>query len=261
MSPSKAGWRNAPIVYALCQVRFSTILAIQDAIPKFQPAIQKDFPRYDDTPIQAMEIDLIGGQLGARKRGRWAFTDREQRSGFIIHDNSFVYHTTSYTTFEDFCESLEKGLLGFANAAEPTLVERVGVRFVDFITADGQHHLGEYLHDSLHGPPFADMPVVSEVIQRQEQILVKTEIGQFNFRSSRGRHAAPLPADIGPINLKIPRTAPATEPSALLDFDHFSDEPFDFSVPEIMTRARALQDVLGKMFKLLTSQWAQQQWK
>lgn len=260
MKAAKIGWKNAPIVYALCQVRFSTLLAIENAIPKFQPSIQKRFPRYDDTPIQSMEIDLLANQFTPRKRARWAFSNKELTSGFVIQDSAFVYHTTSYSTFEEFCSDLEEGLHGFQQAAEPTLVERVGVRFIDFITPDGKHPLDDYLAETLRGPVFRDVPV-REVIQRQEQIIAKTDVGQFNFRSSRGRHAFPLPADVGPINLKVSRNAPENTPSVVLDFDHFIEEPFDFSVAQVMDNARALQDSLGKMFKLLTSEWAQQQWK
>lgn len=132
-------YRKSPLGEVICQLRFPEILTIQANVPvDFQEAIRSDFPRYSvrkETPAPK-----VTGAPGAMRLENQTATNNYQ---FATADNCWRVNLTSkfislactdYTCWEDFAGHLDKPLAAFIRIYKPAYFERVGLRYVNFIS-------------------------------------------------------------------------------------------------------------------------------
>lgn len=137
----------------ICQLRFPEILAIEAKIPAdFQEAIRADFPHYS-VRKEAPPPKLTG------KPGNLQLEKQEPINNyqFISADGAWRVNLTSryialacnrYTCWEDFAAKLDKPLAAFIQIYRPAFFERVGLRYLNFIS---RHAL------DLQGTPWRDL--------------------------------------------------------------------------------------------------------
>ncbi|MBR2889814.1 MAG: TIGR04255 family protein [Oscillospiraceae bacterium] len=118
----------------ICQLRFPEILSISTNPPAdFQEAIRADYPRYSALrePIPAQP-----GVLPAR-------TQPGINHQFLSADGIWRVNLTSkfislacsrYTKWEDFASRLDKPLAAFIQTYKPAYFERIGLRYLNFIS-------------------------------------------------------------------------------------------------------------------------------
>jgi len=118
----------------ICQLRFPEILSISTNPPAdFQEAIRADYPRYSALrePIPAQP-----GVLPAR-------TQPGINHQFLSADGVWRVNLTSkfislacsrYTKWEDFASRLDKPLAAFIQTYKPAYFERIGLRYLNFIS-------------------------------------------------------------------------------------------------------------------------------
>ena len=132
-------YRNNPLGEVICQIRFPEILRIGAEAPvAFQEAIRDEFPRYTkrmESP--APKISGVPGNLSLENRPQ---TVNHQ---FLSADGSWRVNLTSqfvslacnrYTCWEDFALKLDKPLAAFIQIYKPAYFERVGLRYINFIS-------------------------------------------------------------------------------------------------------------------------------
>ena len=96
---------NAPIYYALAQVRFNTLAAIETFIPKIQESFRlAGYPDYQ--PIQTAHL-VFGHQQIAKPAvtTRYLFSNITRNSGFMLDPSFLTFQTTDYDTFRPFLAS------------------------------------------------------------------------------------------------------------------------------------------------------------
>lgn len=137
----------------ICQLRFPEILAIEANPPvAFQEAIRKAFPQYSarkETP--APRISGTPGNLSLENQPS---TINHQ---FVSADGVWRVNLTSkfislacsrYTCWEDFAKKLDKPLVAFIKTYQPAYFERVGLRYLNFISRKNLN---------LEGVPFSQL--------------------------------------------------------------------------------------------------------
>lgn len=132
-------YRNPQLADVICQLRFPEILTIGTTVPdKFQEAIRADFPQY--TKRQEMPAPRIAGTPGNLSVQKAEPTINHQ---FASADGVWRVNMTSkfislactrYTCWEDFAGRLDKPLAAFIQLYKPAYFERVGLRYVNFIS-------------------------------------------------------------------------------------------------------------------------------
>lgn len=156
----------------ICQLRFPEILTIAANPPAdFQEAIRADYPRYsalrESVPVQP-------GAAPVR-------TQPSINHQFLSADGLWRVNLTSkfisvaccrYTKWEDFAARLDKPLAAFIRIYQPAYFERIGLRYLNFIS---RKDLG------LEGTPFADLiaPCYLGVLAEegvQEQTTVRSTV-------------------------------------------------------------------------------------
>ncbi len=146
-------YRLAPLAEVICQLRFPEILAIQANPPAaFQDAIRSQFPVYlrrQELPLSA--VAGIGGNLPLQNREpvinhQFATPDGIWRVNLT---SKFISLTCSkYTCWEDFAAHLDQPLAAFIQVYQPAYFERVGLRYLNFISR---------LQLDLEGVPFSEL--------------------------------------------------------------------------------------------------------
>ena len=81
----------------------------------------------------------------------------------------------------------------------------------------------------------------------------------MRFRLTRGVHQSPLPADLQSF-LELDVSVPS-EPSVILDTDHFNEESRDFDVDEICGLIDNLHRHTGTAFRAAVTEEALKAWQ
>lgn len=146
-------YRKNQLGEVICQLRFPEILTIEANIPAaFQEAIRDAFPRYTvrkETPMP--KLTGVPGNLQLEKQ------PQNNNYQFVSADGVWRVNLTSrfislacsrYTCWEDFAAKLDKPLAAFIKIYRPAFFERVGLRYLNFISREA---LG------LQGAPYRDL--------------------------------------------------------------------------------------------------------
>lgn len=146
-------YRRSQIGEVICQLRFPEILTIGANLPvQFQEAIRSEFPQYAARK-EAPAPKLTGAP------GNFRLEEQEQTINyqFVSADGFWRVNLTSrfislscarYTGWEDFADKLDKPLAAFIKTYKPAYFERVGLRYLNFISRKAL---------SLEGTPFSDL--------------------------------------------------------------------------------------------------------
>ena len=123
----------------ICQLRFPEILTIGTTVPdQFQEAIRAEFPRFSKRmEPPAPRFSGTPGNLTLQKQ------EPTVNYQFVSGDGIWRVNLTSkfislacsqYTSWENFAGKLDKPLAAFIKIYKPAYFERVGLRYINFIS-------------------------------------------------------------------------------------------------------------------------------
>ena len=116
-----------PLAEVICQLRFPEILSIQANIPAvFQEAIRQVFPKY------SVRKEPLPNQPSPTNNYQFVTADGMWRIN--LTSNFISLACSSYTCWEDFAGMLDKPLAAFIQIYKPAYFERVGLRYINFIS-------------------------------------------------------------------------------------------------------------------------------
>ena len=149
-------YQSNQLADVICQLRFPEILTIGANVPvDFQEAIRADYPQYTarkETP--APKIMGVAGKLNLEKQPETINYQFVSADGVwrINLTSKFISLTCSrYTRWEDFAQHLDKPLAAFIRLYKPAYFERVGLRYLNFISKENLG-LGSESFSSLIAP-------------------------------------------------------------------------------------------------------------
>lgn len=247
---------QAPVVYALCELRFSPILKMAEMVPDIQERLRANYEEFEEERITGVKLEQ-GGQTSVQSDIRWRFEDANRRSGFVLYNASFVYHTTAYGDFEDFAAATLQGFAAVDEVAKVRRLHRVGLRYVDLIEGRGDVSADHFVHPLLRG--------FGNEIEAREQVSQYvfsglTTVGRLTLRATRSQHELPLPPDLLPGALKPARAPKADSPSFFLDTDHATENKA--VVPSDLEKIlRDLKAPISAAFKRAITEKAVAAWK
>ena len=208
---------KAPIHEVICQLRFPTILSINEREPAdFQEAIRDIFPRYvrreDRVPPQIVGLGGPNPQIKQQPPvPNYNFLSADGLWKLNLTQGFIALSTLRYTGWEEFARQLDKPLAEFIALYKPAYFERVGLRYRNIISRE---RLG------LTGRPWTELltaaytgPMVDSGLP-EENFLGCTTDFQVKLDSSS---VAKIHA--GPARLKQPNGQPEPEAKFLLDMD------------------------------------------
>lgn len=133
MEFKRVQYENSPLAEVIFQVRFPNILRIASEEPSaFQEAIRKEFPLFsvnnNDTVV---EINGQKQSVGTAKNYQFITADGKSKVNLT---NSFIaFSTLKYVRWELFKEGCFKVVKLFQDIYQPSIIQRVGLRYKDVI--------------------------------------------------------------------------------------------------------------------------------
>ena len=152
-SHSRCIYRKNPLADVICQLRFPEILTIGANLPvDFQEAIRSEFPRYEARKeLPAPKLTGVPGNLTLQKPEpvtNYQFTSADGVWRVNLTSGFISLACNRYVCWEDFARKLDKPLAAFIQIYKPAYFERVGLRYLNFIS---RYALG------LEGIPFSEL--------------------------------------------------------------------------------------------------------
>ena len=146
-------YQKNQLAEVICQLRFPEILSIEATAPAdFQDAIRDEFPQFQRRQeAPAPKLAGVPGNMTVQNQPpitnyQFASADGIWRVNLT---SKFISLTCArYTCWEDFAGKLDKPLAAFIKLYKPAYFERVGLRYLNFISREDL---------DLTGTPFRDL--------------------------------------------------------------------------------------------------------
>jgi uncharacterized protein (TIGR04255 family) len=252
--------RRPPLVHVLAHIGFSPVVALKDQLAPLQ-TVFKDlgYPRFSQSEVPNITI-VSGTAPSIQMKWRWDFLDREKTSGIVMTEQSLVLLTTAYTTFSAFSAELEHALRAIEPMTQRTVMDRIGLRYVDHVRPRQFEHVEEYVSAELLGFTFQRVPLPEGGSRAfRVESLAQSALGTLAVRCFRLPAGQALPPDLWPSPLEFPGHATAGDVVAL-DFDHFAQPSIDFDVLRILQTTADLQETASSAFKSAVTELALKRW-
>lgn len=151
-------YQNAPVHEVICQLRFPSILAINQTEPaEFQESIRDAFPQY----ARRAEIPpMMNGQPQTPPVINYHFLSEDGRWKLNLTKDFIALSTLRYPGWEEFAHHLDRPLASFIKLYKPAYFQRVGLRYLNIFS---RKKLG------LEGTPWSDLFTPSYVGPFQEE--------------------------------------------------------------------------------------------
>lgn len=132
-------YRINPLADVICQLRFPEILTIAANPPvEFQEAIRAEFPQFlrrQETP--APKLTGTPGNLSLQNQPatiNYQFTSADGVWRVNLTSRFISLACSKYTRWEDFAGHMDKPLAAFIQIYKPAYFERIGLRYLNFIS-------------------------------------------------------------------------------------------------------------------------------
>jgi uncharacterized protein (TIGR04255 family) len=260
---------RAPIYYALAQVRFSAVLALDQYLPAIQEKMRKvGFPDFEKTMIATLNFALNPTAPGAampaiQQSARNHFLNDKRTSGFLLDQDSLTYVTTDYDTFEPLLSTFSQGLRMVHSATELSYSERVGLRYLNVVCPRSGEQVSHYLAPSVLGlfdklSPWETVHSFSETRTRHGKAHM---VSRSIIQNQLVEGPPAFPQDLSPIPVQFGRPIKVSGEYAMLDIDSWQEDREKFDLVGLEKVCTSLHDELRRSFELMVTPHAIEVWK
>jgi uncharacterized protein (TIGR04255 family) len=231
-SPAQVPLPRAPLVRVIAQVKFSEVLGVEnpDLVARFQDAISQTYGVLTREAGINMSFAMpVIGLPQQHPMTHWRFTDHptEWQWRVTLTSQFITLESTRYTNRDDFFERLETLLEAVEQHIRPTMMIRLGVRYINRIT-------GHELRDA----SLLVRPEISGVVGTVMADSVNLSVSETVF--NMGSQKMTARSGMLPPNVTIDPAAilPINEACFLLDLDVFDETAVGFNSHEIARTAK-----------------------
>ena len=259
-------WPNAPLALVLAQVRFDPEVDTEykEVAARLKAALGERFPAmkpvrqvtlvFGNTPGPAMESKPNEGEVGRELRSD------DNRSALRLQDGVMTYTTSLYKDSPHFLAEW-RSMLDCLCAAGGVMVQRLGLRYVDFIIPTGGKVPEDYFKEG-----FGHFPhVLGEIAQTafMSHEYSRGTDGAVRVQFGRGFASPSLPPDLdGSVQPPPALLGKYTDgqPSAVLDIDRWRVDSRRLQAEEIAGEFQRLRDDICMAFGRIITLEAEAEW-
>lgn len=259
---------NAPVYYALAQVRFNPVAAMSKYVGQIQDRLRHEgYPLYDPQQVTQLVVPGLGQAQQVEPRimqtESWLITRGDRKAGFILEPSAITYHTTHYDTHNEFIPELLSGLAAVHEVATLDHVSRLGLRYLDAVLPRDGESVEQYLVGGLHGIEFNATPryrLTESVFGTDTGPLVST--GTLAIRVHRMTAPLGFPPDMQPNGLMINPKFEMKEPRAhaVIDMDHFVEGCMPVDMDNLGKQVLSLHATIKSVFEATTTGHTRDVW-
>lgn len=238
---------NAPLVLAVCQVRFPTMFGLvsPDRLAPFQNALRLDYP----VATQGAQIIFTAGVAGQPPAGgpslQWTFSSQQGDWGVTVANEFVALETRTYPNIDEFMVRVRRVLDAFVDAFGQLNPQRVGFRYINEIRLGENVDYRQVIRPELLGA--LGLPNFDSAAQAVQEIILRFE----------GGHGMTVRHGLFPVGSTVMAAKPLAEngPFYLLDFDAFTDRSaLPGPSPSVEDVCAALREYNGGVHRLF--RWA-----
>lgn len=243
MTDSLGAWGNAPLVYVLAEVRTEVLADLKNYQPLLAGRFRGEYPI--QRTMHAARLVATGTKLlfEPDQDPAWEFATPDNRVAVILRTNGVVLHATRYIDSRNLLAQLRQVVGVVADAVPSVYVNRLGLRYVDFVLPRRDERPESYVDPRLNpdlGLSEKGDPIITSLV------VYPMEQGKLTLRYIRGRGQPELPPDLGqpllePSPLMKSDKITDTTPTAILDTDRILAYP----QPEPLDPDRVLKQFAG----------------
>ena len=250
---------GSPLVLVLCQIRIAAVRDIASYIPTLQERMRRNgFPV--DASGEVVEVAMPAEEpVRGRQRAHWEFRSLDEDWGIIVGDGAIVVQTTAYRGFDEFLDKLSFALATVEDVVGNLVLERVGLRYVDFIDPRPGESWKYYVKPGYHGLE-NDILRPEESLHFAQSVATTGEGQRLIIRLTQNRDGNLLPPDLVPHHPRLTKHVDTDTLATLLDLDHYLEERQPFELDKVLETAWVLHDTLDRMFREIVSPHALQVW-
>ena len=259
-------WPNAPLALVLAQVRFDPEVDTEyrDVATRLKAALGERFPAmkavrqvtfvFGNTPGPAMESKPNEGEVGRELRSD------DDRSALRLQDGVMTYTTSLYEDSPHFLAEW-RSMLDCLCAAGGVVVQRLGLRYVDFIIPTAGKMPEDYFEDGFGQLTHVFGEIAPTAFMSHE--YPRGADGAMRVQFGRGFAPPSLPPDLdGPVQPPpgLLRKYTTGQPSAVLDIDRWRVDSRRMQTEEITDEFQRLRDDICMAFRRITTREAEAEW-
>ena len=146
--------KNAPVYYVVGQIRFNVVSRMSIYADDIQEQLRKlGYTLYEPQRMQKLQFEQSGQavQGGVVEEVTWNITQSDRKAGFVLGQSYISFHTTHYTSKEEFLTSLLAGFAVVNKVVDLDHVSSLGLRYLDAIIPSEGESVLDYLNPGIHG--------------------------------------------------------------------------------------------------------------
>ncbi len=239
--PIEVPLTNPPLVRVIAQVRFPTILSVEnsDFIAPFQEDIRAEYPVLRSEQSRSVSVGE-NGVLGTHANALWRFQDTEGMWRVTLARDFLSLDTGGYNSRDDFLLRLELVVKALVSHVRPEVIDRLGVRYIDRVTGKDLADLPRLVRPEVCG-------IFSSPLAPQAGHSICE--AEFDLPDKSGRLKTRW--GLVPSNTTVDPAAidAVEEASWLLDIDAFLVEQRKLEVGRVLREARGFAERIYSVFR------------
>lgn len=244
MTMPLGAWGKAPLAYVLAQVRTEQIADIKDFQPSLAGKLRLRYPlqrKQQGARLIATQSKLM---VEPQQQETWEFASSDNQTGIIVRESGVVLHATTYIDSNDFLNKLNDVIKVFAETVPNVFVNRVGLRYIDFVIPQHNEVPEKYVNQKLD----CNLGFSEEVGFFSTSVSIyPMKKGQVVLRYARGSGQPQLPPELAMFSLAHSHLmnqmkADDQRPTAIID----TDRNMEFIPVELLDPAK-IHDIFKSM--------------
>ncbi|MDX7797972.1 TIGR04255 family protein [Aeromonas caviae] len=255
---------NAPIYYALAQAQFNHIGAMHRYVNEVQDQLRKNgYVLFETQQSTQLEMGPNVHEPQVNHTITWVITNRERTAGYVIGPSFITYHTTHYTTKDDFIPELIRGIEAVHSVVNLDHVDRLGIRYLDAVLPKVGESIEQYLVEGVCGPKHNGNKRfgISESVYNTDTGPMVSN-GTLISRVYQTTSVLGIPGDLSEITLvPMERFKPDTPiKHAVIDTDHFVEGNIPLRFDLLDMQLRNMHKISSDSFKNNVKKYALESW-
>ena len=257
---------RAPTCFALVQVHFNPILALDHYAPQIQDQLRRSgYPDAEKGHLTTMDLKFaphaggIPAHVPVSQTTPYAFRDVEHTACFVLDQGALTLQTNEYDTFSVFRSEFLKGLEAVHGSVGLSYIERIGLRCIDAVFPDPDETLADYMATSVLG---LTIGLKAELIHSVTEIRFRNSGMDVVARVRIQDGDVEFPPDLVPSALPISgQFQGSSGRHAFLDTDVSVNRRISFSLGCINTELSSIHEEMTTAFNSTVTQHALDAWK
>jgi uncharacterized protein (TIGR04255 family) len=237
--PAEVPLKDAPLVRVIAQVRFPEILSIEqrEFVAPFQEALRGTYPVLRQERIQGLVVTQAG-VASAKPHVAWRFGDLDSGWRVSLTPEFLALEAMRYSSRIDFLGRLRAVVEALDRHVGPTLIDRLGIRYIDRITGAAVEDIARLVRPEVRG--ITGTIAASHAAHALSESMFELPGARVLARWGQ----VPADATVDPAAIE-----PLQEKSWILDLDMFSADPMPFGIDRVIKEAQGFAERIYTIFR------------